>query len=776
YIGYLTKNVTITPGQEQAITVELKLDPKRDLSAVTVKSRKKINYKNKDNPAVELIRRVIAAKEKNRPTQYDYTEYEQYEKIQLSLSRKSEKLSKSKLLKNYQFLLENTDTTKVKGKALTPIYLEERLTQQYYRKDPSVKRTIPLGDKRVNYGDFIDSNGVTSYLKRLYEDVDVYSNRISVFTNDFLSPLADIAPTFYMYFIRDTITDANGRKLVQLYFTPRNTNDFLFRGTFYVTLDTNYAVQKLNMTVSPNINLNWVRDLRISQEFEQNPSDGRYHLIKSVTFSEAGLTKNKSQGGIFGERSVSYKNYKINASHETAFYESLSNNAAVPTGLPDSFWNARRHDTLSRAEASVYKNIDSLRQMKSFKRTVDLATLFLAGYKSFGKFEVGPASTFYSFNPVEGFRLRFGGRTTPALSKRLYFETYGAYGFKDEKWKGFFSFTYSLNNKSIYGFPLNYIRASAQRETKIPGQELQFVQEDNLLLSFKRGKNDKWLYNDIYRLDYVHEFSNRVSYTIGFKNWKQTPAGALQYQQMKGPVLVPVPDLRTSEVSVQLRWAPHEQFYQGKLYRIPIINFYPIFNLRYTRGIKDFLGGGFDYDKFNASVEKRVSLGQLGYSDVTVEGTYISGQLPYPLLNIHRANQTYAYQFNSYNLMNFLEFISDHSVGVNIDHHFNGLIFNRIPLINKLNLREIIAGKFLWGGLRNENDPDAGHPSLYQYPKDDQGQNYTYALGSKPYIEASIGIGNIFRLLRVDVIKRFTYLDHPDVATWGIRGRMKFDF
>ena len=583
-----------------------------------------------------------------------------------------------------------------------------------------------------------------------------------------------MSPSFYKFYIRDTITDEFGVQLVRMNFTPRNTNDFLFRGTMYITLDGNYAVQKLDMTISPNINMNWVRSMFIKQEFERNPQDGRYHLIKSDILSEASITKGKS-GSIYGEKTVSYKNYKINQPRSEEFYNGPAVVEANEGQYDDSFWVARRHISLSENEAGIYKNIDTLRNMKSFKRLVDVATIFLAGYKSFDKFEIGPASTFYSWNPVEGFRLRFGGRTTPNLSKRLYFETYGAYGFRDEKWKGFASFTYSLNNKSVYSFPLNYIRASAQRETKIPGQELQFVQEDNLLLSFKRGKNDKWLYNDIYRLDYVKEFHSRFSINLGFKNWKQTPAGAITYVSGKEQQEQIIPALTTSEISMQLRWAPNEQFYQGKIYRIPIINKYPIFTLRYMRGVKGLFNGEYNYDKLNASVEKRVYLSQLGYSDVVLEGGYTRGQLPFPLLSIHRANQTYAYQLYSYNLMNFLEFVSDHFVSLNVDHHFNGFIFNRIPLLNKLSWREIVSAKVLYGGIRKENDPQS-NPSLYRFPTDADGMTTTFTLNDGPYVEGSVGIGNIFKLLRLDLVKRFTYLDHPDVAEWGIRGRVRFDF
>ena len=773
YIGYKTKIVSIKNGANQVVDVELKLDESKDLSKVVVKSKKKINYRNKDNPAVELIRRVIANREKNKPEFYDYVEYEEYEKLQLSLSRISEKVGNLKLLKPFHFLLQNVDTTKIPGKSLIPVYLEERLSNNYFQKNPEKHKRIIEADKKVNYGEFIDSNGVSSYLNRLYEDVDIYDNNISLFTREFLSPIADMAPTFYMFFIRDTVTDASGKKLVKMYFTPRNTNDFLFRGTMFITLDSNYAVQKLNMTVSPNINLNLVREMYINQDFEQNPADGKYHLIKSNILAEASLTKRKTNG-IFGERTVSYKNYKINQPRDPSFYEGPSTVVVQNKLNRDSFLLAHRHDTLTIAEAKVYTNVDSLKRLRSFRRFMDVANILLAGYKNFGKFEIGPANTFYSFNPVEGFRLRFGGRTTPKLSKRIYFETYGAYGFKDEKWKGFGALTYSLNNKSIYSFPLNYIKASAQRETRIPGQELQFVQEDNFLLSFKRGKNDKWLYNTIYRLDYVHEFANHFSYDIGFKNWRQEPAGAIEYIKQNNTGFVKDSSITTTDLSLELRWAPGEQFYQGTVFRIPIINKYPIFRFRYIKGIKGPYNGQYNYDNLNLSISKRVYMSQFGNSDVILEGGYIFGKLPYPLLTIHRANQTYAYQLASYNLMNFLEFVSDRYASLNIDHHFNGFIFNRLPLIKKLDLREVVTAKILYGGVRSENNPDV-HPDLYRFPSIN-GMPTTFTLNDGPYIEGSVGISNIFKLLRVDVVKRFTYLDHPEIAKWGIRGRVRFEF
>jgi hypothetical protein len=498
------------------------------LKEATVRSKRQ-RYRNKDNPAVDLIRHVIDNKDKNRPESYSYASYEKYEKLQLSIDKsnsKASKLGQAKLLKPYHFLVENGDTTKLEGRTLSPVYLEETLSDVYYRKSPEKTKTVVLGKRKVDFGEFIDMQGVSSFLNRLYQDFNVYDNNISVFTNLFLSPIADLAPTFYMYFIEDT-TVVDGRQLVRLSFRPRNPNDLLFRGTMWVTLDSNYAIQKLRLLVSKSINFNFVREMKIDQDFERMPT-GRYLLSKSDVLGDFGINKNGT--GIFGERTVSFKNFLTDIPIPDSVFKGSA--LVIPDSvdnLPDSFWVRARHDTLTRAESKVYANVDSLVHMKSYRRLLDWGTLLLAGYKQAGPFEIGPASTFYSFNPVEGFRLRFGGRTTMRLSKRYYSEAYAAYGFKDEKWKYFLSGTYSINDKSIYSYPQNFVRASFQKDTKIPGQDLQFVQEDNFLLSFKRGPNDKWLYNNIFRLSYLKEYKSHFSYNFGFKHWEQAPAGSIAY-------------------------------------------------------------------------------------------------------------------------------------------------------------------------------------------------------------------------------------------------------
>jgi hypothetical protein len=772
-VGYNSTTIHLDsiPRDEVVISLGRKF---KELTGALVKKQKE-RYRNKGNPAVELIRKVIDNKNKNRMEAYTTASFNKYEKLVVyvdKMDKIDEKLKGNKLLRPYHFLVENSDTTKLEGRRLSPVYLEETYSDNYYRQKPEKNKSIITGKKKVDYGELIDMQGISIYLNRLYQDFNVYDNNISVFTNLFLSPIADMAPTFYMFFIEDT-TVVDGQQLVRLSFRPRNPNDLLFRGTMWITLDGNYAIQKLRLLVSKSINFNFVREMRIDQDFTRQ-QDGRYLLTKSDVLGDFGI--NKKGTGLFGERIVNFLKFKTNEPIADSVFKGPTtvelDSAAVKT---DSFWVAYRADTLSGAESKVYANVDSLKNMKSFRRLVDWGTLLLAGYKQAGWAEIGPASTFYSFNPVEGFRLRFGGRTTTHFSTRYYSEAYLAYGFKDQKWKYFLSGTYSLNNKSVYGFPQNFIRASYQKDTKIPGQELQFVQEDNFLLSFKRGNNDKWLYNNIFKFQYLKEFRSHFSYNFGFKWWEQSPAGTIAYVKPSASGGDSIQRITTTEGSVELRWAPHEQFYIGKLYRVPIFNKYPIFSIRYTAGIKGPFGGEYNYHNVQFFFFKRFYVSTLGYTDITTDMGYLFGKVPFPLLNVQHANQTYAYQLQSFNLMNFLEFVGDHYAAAYVDHYFNGFFFNKIPLLKELKWREVIEAKIVYGGTRRENNPLLS-PDVMKFPLTN-GKTETFSFsGHTPYLEAGFAIANIFKLIRVDYIRRFTYLDHPEIPKWGIRARAKFDF
>jgi uncharacterized protein DUF5686/carboxypeptidase-like protein len=769
-VGYTSRTVAgIAPGRD---TLTIILTPQPQKMAEVVVTDKHGRYRNKDNPAVELIRKVIAHKDVNRPESFDHASYEQYDKVEISLRDVDSATLNKRLFKPYKFLFEQPDTLAGDTSRYYPVYLEEKLTQNYYQKDPERTRQVILGDKKVDYGDLVDTRGMSSYVNTLLADIDIYDNNIMLFTNQFLSPLAGSAPAYYEFFLGDTV-DNGGERLVRLNFQPRNPDDLLFRGMFFITLDSNYAVQKVYLTLSKKINLNFIHNLHVRQQF-QRTANGHYYRTASDASADFRFT---SKGkGLHGRKYTSYAHLHTDTPIPDSIFRQPVSTEPSEEALtrPGSYWEQHRQEPLSPGEKLVYAHIDSLRHLRTFVRTKDLVNLVVAGYKNAGKFEIGPVNTFYSFNPVEGFRLALGGRTTPSFSKRIWLDGYGAYGFGDQRWKYDLGVAYSFNKLSDYGYPRHYLKFNYQHDVKIPGQELEFVQDNSFLSSFKRGVDNIYLYNDIFRIDYMHELPSHFSYGVGFKYWRQQPAGAIEYVQPKLGFVDTLSDLETAQFSAQIRWAPHEKFYQGRVYRVPFPNQYPIFSLRYIAGIKGLLGGNYSYQNVDLSVFKRFYLSTVGYTDLTLMGAYVAGKLPFPLLQILPANQTYIYQPGSYNLMNFLEFVSDRYVGADIEHHFNGFIFNKVPLLKQLKWREILTAKVLYGGLRPENDP-ATDPALMRFPRIG-GQVSTFALGSEPYIEAGFAIGNIFKFLRVDFIERFTYLDHPLTPRYGLRFQIKFDY
>lgn len=773
FLGYKDAFFSVKKGVTQVINVRLAAIASQ-LTEVVIKSGKKPKYRNKDNPAVELIRKVIENKGKNRPEAYNYVEYKEYDKMTFSLVNVSSTIGDKKMFRPYKFMFDNRDSTSVPGKSLLPFFMDEKVSQYYYRKQPEKEKTAILGQKTVDFGGSIDNQGLTVYFKYIVAKVDIYDDNIFLIGTNFLSPISGVAPQFYKYFITDTVV-INNQKLIELSFTPRNTADQLLEGKLYISQDGNYAVQADLLTINKHVNVNFVNYMQVKQEFEQNP-DKRYHLSKSTVLANFALAQNR-KGGMFGIREIVYGNYLVNQPRPDSTYQHndlTASDQAMNRG--EDFWKNNRLDTLTTAESKVYKNTDSLRNMKSFKRTLDWATFILAGYKDEGWFEIGPSNAFYSFNPIEGAKFRFGGRTTPVLSKRYYFENYIAYGTTDHKFKGFQSATYSFTDKSIYQFPQNYLRFNVQYDTYIPGENFQFVNEDNLFLSFKRGNNTKYVYDLNYRLTYVHEYENHFSFTIAGQTQNLSPTGSLYFQDYNASgQLQNIHNMLSTDLSVGFRYAPNEQFYQGKIYRYPVPSHYPVLFLDLDKGFNNVLNGQYSWTNLHARIDKRFYFSVLGYADVTANAGHLFGQVPYPLLDIFHANQTYSYQIYSYNLMNFLEFVSDHYESISIDQHFNGFFFNKIPFLKALKWRETASFKAIWGGLSDENNPSL-HPSLFQLPVQQNGQPITYPLGKTPYVEASAGIENIFKFVRIDLVHRFTYLDHPDVAKWGIRTLVQLSF
>lgn len=776
YVGYQTETVDIKAGMRNEITV-LMDESMVDLSEIEIRPGK---YRRKNNPAVDLVKEVFAHKDQNRRKGLDFYNYEAYEKVQLDINNVTDKFRKRRSLRKFQFLFENVDTNKVNGKVALPVYLRERLLNVNYRKNPPAEKEFVTGEQQTGLKGYLDDDGISAYLDNMYQNVDIYDANIDLLTVQFVGPLSNLAPAMYEFYIVDTVEYSGGR-YVDLFFTPRNKNDLAFVGNMLVSLDSNYAVRKVQMGVSKKINLNWISDLHLEQAFDFYGTDAnrRLMLVKDDISIEFQVLKTEKGRSILGHKSVSYKNYTLNQPLPDSLFRTAVNTIVSDnsTNRDINFWAERRHNPLSKTEVGIYKMVDSIQNVPAFRRTMNVATLLLAGYKTFKWFDLGPVNTFYSFNDVEGFRPRIGGRTNSRLTKSMMLEGYAAYGFKDEKWKYYGGLTYAFAGRKPLVYPMNQMTISYQNETQIPGETLQFVQEDNILLSFKRGVNNKMLYNNAFVMEYTREMRRGLSYSLNVRRVNKTPGGVLMfdYQVSNDAGTQYQKEITTATAGFSIRYAPNEKFYQGKNYRTPILNKYPIMQVNFQAGIKDLLGGAYDYQTLSAKIYKVFYLAPLGISEWTLEGGRVFGKVPYPLLEIHRANQSYSYQLQAYNLMNFLEFASDKYVALSIQHNFGGFFFNKVPLLRRLKWREVVSFKGLYGGLDEKNRPTNTN-GLLRFPVDEAGRTLTNTLEDEPYMEASAGIANIFKLFRVDYVRRLTYTDLPGVSKWGIRARFKLDF
>ena len=415
---------------------------------------------------------------------------------------------------------------------------------------------------------------------------------------------------------------------------------------------------------------------------------------------------------------------------------------------------------------------DSLKSIPVFRTAMDVLILVMEGYWSVGKFDIGPINSFYSFNEIEGSKLYFGGQTGSKFSKQFRLAGHLTYGTLDKQYKYAASAQYSINGNSLRKFPENYIKLSYEKETKFPGLELENINENSLFASFKRGVADKLIYYEMFNFKHFADWKNGFSTTLNLKHITENPGGTLQFNY---------PDYSTNHITLtefiaKLRFAPNEKIYHRLNYRVAITTKYPVISLTYTQGFKDIWDGDYNYSKLSFSFFKRIYTSPLGFSDFEAEaGKVFTKGIPYPLLFIHRANQTYAYHTRSYNMMNFLEFISDQYVAFNIEHHFYGFFFNKIPLFKRLKWREIVTFKGIYGNITDANNPNITS-GLMQLPTDKDGNTSSYSLKEKPYLEAGVGVGNIFKFFRVDYVQRLTYLDNPNVQKWGIRFKFKFDF
>ncbi|RLD75608.1 MAG: carboxypeptidase-like regulatory domain-containing protein, partial [Bacteroidetes bacterium] len=578
FIGYTSQVQQVAIGKNQVINIQLKPE-NIELNEIIVKSKKK-RYRNKDNPAVELIKKVIETKDINRKEKLDYYEYDRYEKVEFDLNNITEKFRKKKAFNKFQFIFDYVDTSKVNGKPYLPVFLKETKSKVYYRKLPKTQKDYISGTNMIGFHDYIDNDGVSYLIDYLYEDIDIYDNTINLITNQFISPLSNISPLIYKFRIMDTV-EVSGISCINLAFQPRNKLDFAFIGNLYIPNDNRFAIIKVDMRVTKDINLNFVNDLQIVQEFEYINDQCWMLTVDELTVD---FTLGKKGTGMFGKKTVYYDNYLFNKKRPDTTYTGVENQIREDgyNERDDEFWENNRLSELSEQEQNIYTMVDSVQNVPAFKRAMDVVMLLVAGYWNFNKIDIGPVNTFYSFNDVEGFRLRVGGKTSDKFSKRLRLEGYLLYATKDEEFKYSGSATWSLNKKPLREFPGHSIMAMYQVETNFPGMELMFINEDNFLLSFKRGVADKILYYEMYKIEHYRDWSNGISTILNFRHIEQKPGGTLYFDYDD----YSLDKIISSEITTTIRFAPNGKFYQGIKYRTPIITKYPIFQISNTQGIE----------------------------------------------------------------------------------------------------------------------------------------------------------------------------------------------
>ncbi len=739
---------------------------------------KKGRYRKKNNPAVELMRKVIANKKINRLEGREYYSFEQHEKIQLDINNITEEFKNRRIFNSFDLLWDYLDTSYVNGKIYLPVFLREVLSDVYYRQSPESRKEYQKSIKLTKFDEQMDDKSINDVVEFLYKDIDIYDNTVPLLDHSFVSPISPLALNFYRFYILDTL-DVNGINSIRLGFIPKNKANFGFTGDLYVSNDEKHAVTRADFGIIGDIHLNFVNDLRVNQDFEPL-EDGTYILTRDELVVDYGIAKNGV--GFYGTRTVGYKDFNFDPAPDPGVYNHLEKVIIAKDAYDynEEWWDENRIVDLTTTQEDLYDMIDTLITLPAYKRLITGIRILTTGYVPFKKFDMGPLPTFYSYNQIEGSRVRMGFETNLNFDRNILIDGYAAYGFRDKAWKYRGAVTYSFNEDWKRN-PRHYLRLIYQNEVLFPGQELTFVQQDNILLSFRRGATDKMFFERELKLDYTRE-SPGFAIDFNFNDKNRRPYGNLQlnYLDENGEPAI-LQDIETTTFGVGIEISPNKQFIQGRQYRRPIINEYPIWNFRYETSVKGLLGSNYSYHKLEFGFFKRFNMSILGHSNFGLRAAKMWGDVPYTELFIPPANQSFSYQRETFNMMNFLEFVSDQQVFVRIEHFFKGFFFNRIPLFKKLKLREVASFKMVYGSLRDSNNPNLT-PGIPTFDTTTDDAPLTYLFTDGPYMEGSVGVTNIFRVLRLDLVKRFNYLDNPNVPSLfgtrglGLRARFKVEF
>ena len=742
-----------------------------------------------ENPANEIIRNIIASKFTNDLAQWTETfSAELYSKTELDLVNIKPEMKDRPFFKDLQFIFDNIDST-TDVKPFLPAYLAERFYEIYHKKNNARKDILKAqkvsGVKNQTVVDFINS---------MNNEYNIYQNFITLLGKEFISPFSNQGLGFYRYYIMDS-TMIKGKWSYKLKFKPKDRASNTFYGDFWVSMD-DHALVLVNMRMNPEVNINLVNRILIYQEYDLNTVD-QWVPFKQKTVIDFSTTKKEDKLGIIGRKTSSYKDIVINApNHIETFTEiDLEDIDLSNIERPDTFWTQNRHENLSKNEKGVYKMIDSIQSVPIFKTYYEIIELLLTGYKDFGPLKVGPYSNLFTWNDVEGFRVSLGLGTSVNLSKRFQIYGFAGYGFGDRRWKYGGNMQYVINRQKRTAVGINFmhdatfeIRNSEERKSQ------------SLFSGWLRRASipQKMIYNTEGKIWYKHTwkkgFSNKLVFLhrriepVGYLNSR---GGGLNFSYIDLPnTTTGIPDtlnrFRTSEIIFKTRFAFKEKIISGAFrdMTMGLGSKFPIVELALSFGIKGILGSQFNYQKIRLNYKHWFYTSPAGYIEYQFEVGKIFGNLPYLFLEVHPGNEAYFYNKTSFNSMNSFEFVSDFFVHARIEHHWEGYILNRIPFIRKfLRWRLVTALRASWGTLSADNLAlnESNHYDRSIRSSKDRPQPFTegpfYGPFDKgPFAEASIGIENIFQLIRVDALWRLNYLDNRDAQLFSVRVTLNFDF
>mgnify|MGYP001523989197 FL=1 len=779
-IGYITKRVKLTPDTK---VLNVQLAPADVMLSEVVVKPKKEKYSRKNNPAVDFMRKVIANKKALKLEENDYYQYQKYEKMKMSINDVTPEKMEKGIYKKFSFFKDQVEVSPKTNKMILPISIKETASRTIYRKSPKSEKTIIEGMNSTGIEEFFNTGDMLgTILNDVFSDINIYDDDIRLLQRRFVSPIGRGAITFYKYYLMDTLM-VDKQECVHLTFVPQNPQDFGFTGHLYVVKDSTYAVKRCTMNLPKRTGVNFVDNMDIVQEYEQLP-DGNWVLTDDDMTVE--LVFVKGIQGLEVQRTTKYTDYKFDEIEPRLFR--LKGNVIKEANMlakSDEYWAKVRQVPLTKKESNMDIFMNRIEQIPGFKYVIFGAKALIENFVETGskehpsKGDIGPINTMITSNYVNGTRFRLSAMTTGNLHPHWSFSGYGAYGTKDKKWFYSGQAAYSFNKREyvLWEFPKHYLAFKYTYDVMSPMDKYLMTDKDNMFVGWKWTTVDQMSYIRDATLTYELETNSGFSVMAMARHRNDQPAGVLQYWKNNGKVAgqwdatnTLVHDMTTTELGVTLRYAPGETFVNTKQRRVPVSLDAPVFTLSHTAGFKGVLGGEYNFNLTELSLRKRIWFGSWGKLDVTARAGAQWNTVPFPLLNLPMANLSYITQNNeSFNLIDNMEFLNDRYASLALSYDMNGKLFNRIPLIKRLKWRERFRIRGLWGTLTDKNNPyKSNNPDLFLFPMRN-GLPTSYVMGKTPYVEASVGIYNIFKLIHIEYVRRLTYTNMPGVQKDGIR-------